>query len=399
MAKKSHEIIIAGAGPAGISTALFLEKIMPGISDEVLILEKEIFPREKPCAGAITYPGLNILDELELPVGDSFKSVSSVLFTYGNLKIKFPQKNPSIVVNRSLFDSWLAGEAVNRGFKINFGEKFCITEKKNGRLFVKSDKDEYACSVLVGADGAKSSVRRSFFKNGNNLSPLLISKCRTEKNSHDDINSLIIDFTCLHYGTAGYIWNFPSNEDGKRHTGIFIWMGKQGKEMAAMSILKDYHQRMGLLPDEEIYSGYVEKLYDPASSLSAENIILTGEAAGIDALMGEGISESLQYGRFTAEEIIRAIRKKDFSFKDYSARFKKSSLSKELSECFKYSKYFYDGNFRFWLSLLYNSERFRKFLFNDFSGYGNLSRHTLSLASIVAEHKLRGKKDLSESGL
>ena len=46
-----RDVIIIGAGPAGSSLAYFLTK--EGI--DVLLIDKDHFPRYKPCAGAFLY--------------------------------------------------------------------------------------------------------------------------------------------------------------------------------------------------------------------------------------------------------------------------------------------------------------------------------------------------------
>jgi flavin-dependent dehydrogenase len=41
------DIMIVGAGPAGISTWLHLKKHAPGLADHVLVIDKAVFPRHK----------------------------------------------------------------------------------------------------------------------------------------------------------------------------------------------------------------------------------------------------------------------------------------------------------------------------------------------------------------
>ena len=60
-----HDLIVIGGGPSGASAALKGAEM--GL--DVLLLEKEIFPRVKPCGGAVSeralsYIGFNIPDDL-----------------------------------------------------------------------------------------------------------------------------------------------------------------------------------------------------------------------------------------------------------------------------------------------------------------------------------------------
>ena len=59
-------------------------------------------------------------------------------------------------------------------------------------------------------------------------------------------------------------------------------------------------------------------------------VILVGDAAGADPLMGEGISFALGYGEPAADAIIDAFARDDFSFADYSERLLAHPLFKQL---------------------------------------------------------------------
>src|SRR5512137_1715419 len=62
------DLIIVGAGPAGISTALHLAQIEPDMVPRTLILEKARHPRHKLCGGGILPDAENILRQLGLDI-------------------------------------------------------------------------------------------------------------------------------------------------------------------------------------------------------------------------------------------------------------------------------------------------------------------------------------------
>ena len=47
------DVIVVGGGPAGLATALFLCHADPARRGRVVVLEKERYPRDKFCAGAL----------------------------------------------------------------------------------------------------------------------------------------------------------------------------------------------------------------------------------------------------------------------------------------------------------------------------------------------------------
>ena len=57
---KKFDVIIIGAGPAGISAA----KILKDNNINFCIIEKSKFPREKLCGGGLTNKTISLLKEL-----------------------------------------------------------------------------------------------------------------------------------------------------------------------------------------------------------------------------------------------------------------------------------------------------------------------------------------------
>ena len=47
-------MVIAGAGPAGIATAVALGQRQPRLAGRIVVLDRARFPRSKPCGGGLT---------------------------------------------------------------------------------------------------------------------------------------------------------------------------------------------------------------------------------------------------------------------------------------------------------------------------------------------------------
>ena len=55
------EVAIVGGGPAGLATALFVRELEPELAKGLIVLEREEYPREKICAGAVGARALRLL--------------------------------------------------------------------------------------------------------------------------------------------------------------------------------------------------------------------------------------------------------------------------------------------------------------------------------------------------
>src|SRR3990172_2452924 len=119
-----YAVIIVGAGPAGISTALHLAQIAPELIPHTLILEKAQHPRHKLCGGGILPDAEVVLRQLGLDIGEvPHVDVDWARFDYDGLGMKMRgEKDGSFAfrtIRRHEFDAWLASKARERGFIIN----------------------------------------------------------------------------------------------------------------------------------------------------------------------------------------------------------------------------------------------------------------------------------------
>ncbi|MCJ7442985.1 MAG: FAD-dependent monooxygenase [Methanotrichaceae archaeon] len=106
-----YDIIVVGAGPAGSSAARVAAKA--GL--DVLILEKETFPRYKPCGGALSERAISLLD-FPLPENLCERTITGARVHYGDIVL---ERNKgyrlSTLVTRSRFDQFLLQKAQEIG--------------------------------------------------------------------------------------------------------------------------------------------------------------------------------------------------------------------------------------------------------------------------------------------
>lgn len=191
--KSEYDVIIIGAGPAGLSCARELQSS----GKTVLILEKNKEIGPKVCAGGLTTK----IESLGL-----FLNIADILFS--SIKINVPAKT-KIVSNNEPFVA-----TINRSKLGNI-----LLEKLSGEIEVKTDLEvnkidenfieangqKIKYKYLVGADGSNSMVRR-FLGLENRKFLIALQYIVPQKFKH-----LELFFDASLFG-ANYAWIFPHKD-------------------------------------------------------------------------------------------------------------------------------------------------------------------------------------------
>ncbi len=346
-----YDIIIVGAGPAGISTALHLAKLAPELVSRTLILEKAQHPRHKLCGGGLLPDAEVVLRHLGLDVTEiPHVDVDWARFDFDSRGMRMrAEKNGRYAfrtIRRHEFDAWLVGKARERGFLIQENTTVKGITASEGEVVVTTNRGEYHTQVVVGADGSNSVVRRAIIPHEDlHVARLLeiVTEPKPEKSVHRQSDSYF-DFVVIPQGIQGYVWDFPALEQGKpvRVRGIFDSNVNSFKaDISLRFALDEELGRHGLSLSDYKLEGHPIRWFDAKSAFSASRVLLAGDAAGTDALFGEGISIALGYGRLAAQAIRDAFTRKDFSFSGYKRSILQAELGKALCRRTWLAKFYY----------------------------------------------------------
>lgn len=330
------DILIVGSGPAGMSTALHLAQRDPGWADRIVVVDKAVHPREKLCGGGITHLGQDILFDLGLESIPNSYEVREARLLFQNESYSFYGNPVFRVVRRDEFDHWLVRTAEQQGVQVRQGEAVKQITVHDQYVEVVTEKSHFRAKALVAADGSRSYVRQTLKWPGPShvarLLEILTPEDASVQPGFRDA-AAVFDFTKMSQRLQGYYWDFPSYVNGKPFMNRGLFDGRVRPERPKAELKKllaeSLNERDRLLDDYPL-KGHPIRWWDRNGCFAMPRVLLVGDAAGADVLMGEGISFALGYGRVAAVTLAAAFERRRFDFEDYRGRLLGDSLFKHL---------------------------------------------------------------------
>jgi len=330
------EIVIVGGGPAGLSTALSLERLDRRLAQRAVVLEKATYPRPKLCGGGITQPADAYLEQLGLQIDVPSVPIHVVRFQFEGRSITVRAPHLFRVVRREEFDAALAFAARRRGLRIEEGVTVQDVRRKRDGVEIETDRGLLHARAVVAADGANSTVRRRLGLNrGADGIARLIEVLTPEdpKLAPEFVDHMaVFDFTWMPDGIQGYVWDFPTRirDQAYMNRGVFDSRMYPRVRGDLRRTLMEALQRRGCTPSSGPLMGHPERRFDPRATFAVPHVLLVGDAAGVDPLLGEGIAHALRYGGVAAEALRDAFAREDFRFADYRSRILRSPMGRDL---------------------------------------------------------------------
>jgi flavin-dependent dehydrogenase len=280
-------VIIVGGGPAGSTCAWKLQQ--KGL--DCLLLDKQEFPRPKPCGGWLMPETLKDLaiEPGEYPHDLMTFEHYNVHFRYFDLCLKSLQ----YAIRRQDFDNWLLKRSAVPVLKHKVSE----IREDSGYYVID---DLYKCKYLVGAGGTNCPVFQTLFKSANPRSKELQAVTMVDEFTYDQASADLHLWFSLNL-LPGYAWYVPKNASivnvgigtlrprlQKNKDSLKTEWDNLAKKVAALSLVKDYHYKP---------RGFVYYLRGNIDVYRIGNAFLIGDAAGLATRdMAEGIGPAVKSG-------------------------------------------------------------------------------------------------------
>jgi geranylgeranyl reductase family protein len=303
-----YDVLIVGAGPAGSSCA----RACAAAGLKTALIDRDRFPRSKPCGGAVSEQALSYLD-FTLPSEIAEQECFGARIYYQGRSVEVTKQHRiAVLVSRDKFDSFLLEKAIEAGAQFLPDETCAAVTLRPDSVEVRTDASAYQARYVIGADGVHSVVARAVrprFTREDVAVALVSPAPGNDGNSDENLRGHLE----MHFGIApmGYGWVFPHR--GYRSVGI---MGMASKSFRHQDALSAFSRGLGI-PLRDV-RGHLIPRGGIKRTIQSGRILLAGDAAGFaDPFHGEGISYAILSGKLAAKAVADIVR----TTRDESAAF------------------------------------------------------------------------------
>jgi len=299
------DIAIVGGGPAGLTAALALAAAAPARADRIVVLEKETYPRDKICAGAVGDRGWRILEALDAAPTVPWVRVGGIQLDTRAASMRSKPGPIGRVVRRREFDAALAERAIDRGVRVMQDCAVQAISVESDGATLSTTQGDLRVKAAVGADGVGSVVRRAMGCGVGRLRAMVV-ELDTGPAPGDPPRD-VLRFDAREADLPGYYWDFPTLVDGEPLWCRGLYLLRVAADLEPGMAPADHIRLRDRLDawmaakglDRSAYRNkrFAERGWEPSVEPAQGPLLLVGEAMGIDPISGEGISQAIESGR------------------------------------------------------------------------------------------------------
>ena len=301
---KSFDVIIVGGGLAGLTSAIHLSKF----KKQVLVIEKQSYPKHKVCGEYISNEVIPYLNSLEIdPIKEGAKKINKVhVSTTNGSLIKGDLPLGGFGMSRYFFDNLLLKKACLNGVKVIKDSVMSIIFQNDIFIIKTKSSDIFKSKIAIGAYGKRSDLdikmNRKFIRK---KSPYLAVKSHAKGKFPDDLIGLH-NFKGGYCGVSKvennsinlcYITEYSSF---KKHKNI--------SDFQKQVVFKNKHLRKIFKESTSLFkkSLTISQISFETKNPVENHIIMCGDTAGvIHPLCGNGMGMAILSSKLASELIIQ----------------------------------------------------------------------------------------------
>ncbi|MDA0252496.1 MAG: NAD(P)/FAD-dependent oxidoreductase [Actinomycetota bacterium] len=210
------DLVIAGGGPSGSAAAW--QAAQTGA--KVVVLDKAVFPRDKPCGDGLTARAVSYLQKMGLADEvAAFHRVNRVtVFSPSRWELSFPKRpgmpDHGATVSRTELDTMLLKHAESAGAVIRQGADVTgpvIDERGRVTGVILKSGEQVLGDAVIAADGAYSPIKRALKMDSeyNGYSAIAIRAEMDAKRPDSDSMDIYLKLQFQGDQLPGYGWVFP----------------------------------------------------------------------------------------------------------------------------------------------------------------------------------------------
>lgn len=352
--KNKTEVIVVGAGPAGISCAITLARA----GKKVVLIERGMFAGSKNVFGGAIYtvPTKEIFPNFETEAPLERRNIEHNFMILGKsdaTTISYRKdENISYSVIRGKFDRWASQQAEKAG--VILVEQTVVREllKNNNKVIgVKTELEEYYADIVVLADGVNSLLAKQIglrteletkdvalsVKEVLKLDKDIINQRFNLKDNEGAIGEI---FGGAMLGMLGLGFMYTNTDSVTIGLGITLndLVENNYRPFEVLEQLKQHPKIAPLIEGAELkeYSAHLipEGGYKKIPKLCDNGVMIVGDAGMlVNNLHWEGTNLAMISGKIAAETAVEALNKNDFSksmLSRYEKCLKKSFVMKDM---------------------------------------------------------------------
>jgi len=294
----TYDLAIVGAGPAGAAAALGALGVDPDL--RVVLLDRADFPRDKACGDGVAPHVLDLLAQVGVTgLLDDRVPVSRLQLVLGDQRVERQMARASYVVPRRVLDARLVDAACAAGADLVRHRVRDVRATADGVVI----DGEVRAAVVVGADGAHSTVRRGL--------GLPAGRTAFALRGYAPVPTGRAGAQVITFGTTrqpSYAWSFDCG-DGRANVGYGEVLAPHGTPPSRRLLLDRLEELLpGATRDGTQWVGHHLPLSGPRWRPPTGRVLLVGDAAGlVNPLTGEGIyyavATGIEAGRAAASAV------------------------------------------------------------------------------------------------